>query len=94
MRLVVDTNILFSFFNCKSTAREISTRYDLLLYSPTFALTEIEKYKEVIMKRFSLTHMQFSVIIKLLQTVINFVEDEEYETFFQRPKKYHQIRMI
>lgn len=87
MRLVVDTNILFSFFNHKSTARELSTRYDLLLYSPTFALTEIEKYKEVIMKRFSLTHMQYSVIIKLLQTVINFVEDEEYETFFSKAKK-------
>lgn len=87
MRLVVDTNIMFSFFNHKSTARELSTRYDLLLYSPTFALTEIEKYKEVIMKRFSLTHMQYSVIIKLLQTVINFVGEDEYETFFSKAKK-------
>jgi len=87
MRLVVDTNILFSFFNRKSTARELSTRYDLLLYSPTFALTELEKYNDVIMKRFSLTEIQYSVIIKLLQTVVDFVEEKDYETFFPKAKK-------
>lgn len=87
MKLVVDTNILFSFFNRKSTARDISTRYDLLLYSPEFALIELEKYKDVIMKRFSLTEMQYYLIIKFLQTVVNFVGKDGYEKFFPRAKK-------
>lgn len=87
MKLVVDTNILFSFFNRKSTARDISTRYDLLLYSPEFALIELEKYKDVIMKRFSLTEMQYYLIIKFLQTVVNFVGTDAYESFFSRAKK-------
>jgi len=42
MRLVADTNILFSFFNEKSKARELSTLSSLILYSPEFALVEIE----------------------------------------------------
>ncbi len=87
MRLVVDTNILFSFFNSRSTARDLSTRYNLILYSPEFALEELDKYKNVIMKRFSLTDVQYVFIIKLLQTVVNFIEKEEYEKFFLKAKK-------
>jgi len=58
-----------------------------LLYSPTFALTELETHNDVIIKRFSLTKIQYSVIIKLLQTVVNFFEEKEYETFFPKAKK-------
>ena len=42
MRLVVNTNILFSFFNEKSKARELSILPELELYSPSFSLDEIE----------------------------------------------------
>jgi predicted nucleic acid-binding protein len=87
MKLVVDTNILFSFFNSRSTARDLSTRYNLILYSPEFALEELDKYKNVIMKRFLLTEMQYVFIIKLLQTVVNFVKIDEYEKFFLKAKK-------
>ena len=51
MKLVVDTNILFSFFNRKSTARDISTRYDLLqkmieAYKKEKFLTMLKERKE------------------------------------------------
>ncbi|MFO8077644.1 MAG: PIN domain-containing protein [Thermoplasmatota archaeon] len=84
---MVDTNILFSFFNAKSTARDISTRYHMLLYSPVFSLKELDKYKDVIMKRFSLTEMQYVLMMKFLQTVINFVEEKEYESFLPKAKR-------
>lgn len=87
MRLVVDTNILFSFFNERSKARELSTLSSILLYSPEFALIELEKYKSDILKRFSLSDMQFSVIFKFLNTVVKFVRKEEYKDFLSKAKK-------
>lgn len=87
MRLVVDTNILFSLFNEKSKARELSTLSSLVLYSPEFALVEIDKHKGEILKRFALSDMQFSLILKLLQTVVNFVKSEEYRQFLPKAKK-------
>ena len=87
MRLIIDTNILFSFFNEKSTARELSTRFSIILYSPEFALTELNKHKSEIMKRFSLTEIQYYFIIKLLQTVVNFVKKEEYYQFLPNAKR-------
>ncbi len=87
MRLVADTNILFSFFNEKSKARELSTLSSLILYSPEFALVEIDKHKVEILKKFALSEMQFSFILKLLQIVVNFVKSEEYGQFLPKAKK-------
>jgi len=87
MRLVVDTNILFSFFNEKSKARELSTLSSLILYSPEFALVEIDKHKAEILKKFALSEMQFLLILKLLQIVVNFVKSEKYEQFLPNAKK-------
>jgi len=41
MRVVVNTNILFSFFNKKSKAREYAALPALEMYAPLFALGEI-----------------------------------------------------
>jgi len=79
MKLVVDTNILFSFFNEKSKAREYATLLSLELYSPNFSLDELAEHKDEILKRFSLSDMQFSLILKILQSVVNFVNIKEYE---------------
>ena len=87
MKFIVDTNILFSFFNEKSKARELSTLSPLILYSPEFALVEIDKHKDEILKKFSLSEMQFSLILKLLQIVVNFVKTKEYEQFLPKAKK-------
>lgn len=87
MGLVVDANILFSFFNEKSKARELSTLSSIILYSPEFALEEINKHRGEILKRFSLSDVQFSLILKLLQIVINFVKSEEYTRFLPKAKE-------
>ncbi len=39
------------------------------------------------MKRFSLTEMQYGLMMKFLQTVINFVEEKEYESFLPKAKR-------
>ena len=86
MNLVVDTNVLFSFFNEKSKARELLTFPSLELYSPEFALGELNRHKEEIKRKFSLSELQFSLILKLLETSVNFVGIEYYKGFV--PKGY------
>jgi predicted nucleic acid-binding protein len=54
LELVVDTNILFSFFNERSRAREISISGEVILHSPAFALKELKEHKSDIMEDFSL----------------------------------------
>ncbi|MDI6884448.1 MAG: PIN domain-containing protein [Hadesarchaea archaeon] len=87
MKLVVDTNVLFSFFNERSKARELSLLPSLELYSPSFALDEIEQHKSKILETFSLSEAQFTVIEKLLGTVVKFVGKEEYSEFLSRAMK-------
>jgi predicted nucleic acid-binding protein len=45
MMLIVDTNILFSFFNERSKARELSLLPDLELHSPYFSIDELVEHK-------------------------------------------------
>ena len=81
MLLVADTNILLSFFNEKSKARELATSSLLELFSPEFALEELKEHKEEIIEKFSLSEMQFSLIEAFLRTTVNFAGSEEYSTF-------------
>ncbi len=84
MKLVIDTNILFSFFNEKSKARDFTTLPSLELYAPEFALDEINEHKGEILERFSLSEVQFSLILKLLRSVANFVKSEKYAQFLPK----------
>ncbi len=66
MLLAVDANILFALFNPKSfTRRFIILNRDVLeLYSPKFAVEEIEKYKQVILEKFDITEDNFEIILR------------------------------
>ncbi len=87
MKLVVDTSELFSFFNEKSKARDLSLSPKIELYAPSFALAELEEKKSKIMDSFSLTETQFLLIIKLLKTVIKFLDEKEYAEFLPEAMK-------
>ena len=86
MRLVVNTNILFSFFNERSAAREIATLSSLELYAPQFALDELTEHKNEILKKFSLSDTQFLLILRLLEGMVNFIEIKDYAKFL--PEAY------
>ena len=60
LKLVVDANVLFSFFRHETTTRELITRFESLkLYSPELAIEELLKYKEVICKKSKLRESEF-----------------------------------
>ncbi|GEM_PF-2938202 len=75
MLLVVDTPEIFSFFNERSKAREISMFPKLELHSPEFSLIEINEHKADIIERFSLSEVQFALIEKLLNSTIKFSKE-------------------
>ncbi len=86
MDVVADTNVLFSFFNERSSVREISLSGVVLLYSPSFALAELERHKDDIMKRFSLDESRFNVAFGLLKSTVEFVPEEAYADAIPRAK--------
>ena len=86
MILIVDANEIFSFFNEKSKARELSLLPILELCSPAFSLNEIKEHKSEILKRFSLSETQYILIEKLLTIVVKFVKEKEYTEFISEAK--------
>ena len=86
MKLVVDTNVLFSFFNEKSKARKLSLLPNLELHSPAFSLEEIKKHRSDIIKRFSLSEAQYALIERLLNVVVKFVKEKEYDLHLSEAK--------
>ena len=80
MKLVIDTNYLFSFFWRSAFASKLLLA-DHDLYSHEFALRELEKHKEEIMTKTKLTSEDFREFKLLLQKVIEFVQFSEYSNY-------------
>jgi predicted nucleic acid-binding protein len=76
MRLVVDTNVLFSFFWKESITKNLIMKLDL--YSPEFALEEINKHKTIILQKTKLSSKEFDLLRKELAMAVHFVPLEEY----------------
>ena len=76
MKLVVDANVLFALANPSSVANAIISRIPLNLVSPDFALTELFKYKEVLVKKSGAKN--FDSVINSLQKKVIFVDNSEY----------------
>jgi predicted nucleic acid-binding protein len=77
MKLVVDANILFSFFKKDSTTRELildpELKYDLDLFAPKCVLEEIEKHRNGICSKFSLFLKDFDIMSSSLPLFIKIV---------------------
>lgn len=86
MRLVVDTNILFSFFWKKSFLAKIMTSQELELFSPEYALEEIKKYEKEIMKKTGLNKAEFNEKREELPIFVAFVPLEEYSESLKKLK--------
>lgn len=79
MKLVVDTNIVFSaLLNTNSRIAEILTREsNVVFYSPTFLLFELDKHQDKLFKMLKL-HPEEIIQLKHLATQrIHFVQEEQ-----------------
>lgn len=86
MKFVVDSNILFTFFWKNSTLKEILLKEEAELFSPEFALEEINKYSSEIIKKSGLTKNEFEKKKKELIEQAGFISLNEYSDFFQNAK--------
>lgn len=90
MFLVVDANILFSFFNSKSTRRDIiksSSNLGIKLISPEFAFEELIKDKNRIQEYSGINETKFILFLSLLEKKIESVSKSEYDKYSSKAKE-------
>lgn len=76
--LVVDTNILFSFFKKESFTRTAIISASEELTSPAHSLEELEKHSETIRAKSNLTDEKLDEALSLLKEYVKFVPLDEY----------------
>lgn len=84
MDVVVDSNILFSYFWKNSITKKIIDLDIFNLYSPDFALTEINKYKSDIIKKTKISSSEFNLVLDELKSKIKFVSVLKYFSEFKK----------
>jgi predicted nucleic acid-binding protein len=85
MKLVVDANVLFSFFKKGSTTRELildpELKYNLDLFAPKYVLEEVGKHKDEICSKFGLSPQDFDIMFSSLPLFIKIVPKDLFERF-------------
>ncbi len=81
MKVVVDTNILFSFFWEDSFTKRLLSSSPFELISPEYALSELHENKDEIMKKTKITVMEFESYINELKLKVKFIPLKDYEIF-------------
>ncbi len=93
MKLVVDTNLLFTFFWKESLLSKLLYKEHELL-SPEFALDELRKHKQEISRKAKLLENAFDGLLNILQEFVKFVQfikysdkiPEAFELLSEHPK--------
>lgn len=86
MRLVVDSNVLFTFFWKNSALNELLKR-DIALFSPEILLDEITKYKSDIMNKAKITEEEFKALKKQILTKVTFIPLNKYASQLKNIRK-------
>lgn len=77
MNLVLDTNVLYTIFWRGSFIKKLLLA-DHELYSPEFALKELDKHKFEILEKTKLTPNDFEELKRRLQKVVIFIPSSKY----------------
>ena len=83
MELVVDANIMFSFFKKDSTPRKIildpELKYNLRLFAPELALEEITRHKNDVCSRFKISQKDFEIMLSSLPLFMKVVKKDAFK---------------
>jgi len=87
MKLVVDTNILFSFFWENSLTKELikSNRFELIC--PKKAFEEIGKYKKEIIKKTGIKEKEFDFYLKEIKKIVKIIDKREFSDFYEKAEE-------
>ena len=83
MDFVVDTNVLFTFFWEGSFTRKLLVKQELDLFSPEFALDEINSHCDEILKKTGISLEEFKRLRRELAILVEFIPLEEYSSFMK-----------
>ena len=83
MKLVIDSNVLFTFFWEGSVFKNF-VNTPVQLFSPEYALEEINKYSLDLMKKTSLSKERFKKLKQELALNVEFISLEEYSPLFHK----------
>ena len=81
MKIVVDTNILFSFFWEKSLTKKLLLVSKFELIAPKIAIEEIKKYSNEIIKKTG--NENFKNDMNYLKKIVKFIDKKEYSEFIK-----------
>ena len=76
MKLVVDTNIIFSALIKDPLARRIITHSNLELYTINFSKKELLKYEKEILKKAKISATELYLILEKLNQKLNIIDDK------------------
>jgi len=78
MKLVLDSNIIFSALIRKSTTRNIILSDVFDLNAPEYIFAEITKHKELLLRKSKMNEGDFIALLLLLQKHVHFVSKDNY----------------
>ncbi len=81
MKIVIDTNILFSYFWNESFTKKLIENSEFELVSPYVSLHEIKKYRDEIIKKTGISLRTFSSFFASLKKKVSFVEEPYYSKY-------------
>ena len=81
MEFVVDTNVLFTFFWKYSFTKGILVDQDFEFFAPEYALEELNKYTDEILKKTGISLDNFKELRTELAIFIEFIPLDEYKHF-------------
>jgi len=87
MRLVVDTNILFTYFWKNSFTKKLLLKINLELFSPDYALEEIKFHMQEILDKTKISKQEFIELKREIKDIINFVPLENYSDLLKEALK-------
>ncbi len=87
MKLVVDTNVLFSFFKKESKTRKLIAGFEILeLVTPSFCIDELNGHKELICEKSRLSDSEFEEVFDDLRVFVKVFSLSEYKEFLPDAK--------
>lgn len=87
MDLVVDANVIFASMIKSSVTQHMIFVNDFHLFTPEFVFEEVEKYKDLILKKGKLADSGYQSLKNILFTHIDVIPMDELEPFLDRAEE-------
>ena len=89
MKIVVDSNILFSALIKDAITRRIILEYDGAFLFPYYIMSEFEKHKQYLIKKSKLNDKEFNTLLRLILSKVKIIPIEILQKY-----KYEALEIV